>query len=166
MSGKYFTVHVWRHVDDRDKPGHDGLGRFNCSVVANKGEPPSLFPNFSNFRLFSPKHFQRKLWRFCGISRGCNSSKWECAGFQDFVAGGRLSARILGAAGPHFAKLRRTGSERVQRFAQVYGATGRADVHCESVVSIERILNVVYILILRKDYSIVSTAAQAGASIL
>jgi len=26
ISGKYFTVHVLHHVDDRDKPGHDGLG--------------------------------------------------------------------------------------------------------------------------------------------
>ena len=41
----------------------------------NKGELQRFIASFSKTRLFFSKHFQRKLWRFCGISRGCKGSK-------------------------------------------------------------------------------------------
>src|SRR5271169_6351661 len=37
----------------------------------NNGAPPCIFPSISKLRLVFANLFQRKLWRFCGISTGC-----------------------------------------------------------------------------------------------
>src|ERR1700677_2147133 len=58
----------------------------NCRVEASgqrRGVAPVLgraraskhFPSISKFPLVFSKHFQRKRWRFCGISKACNRSK-------------------------------------------------------------------------------------------
>jgi hypothetical protein len=41
----------------------------------NKGGFQAFSPSLSKSRLFLSKLFQRKLWRFCGISMGCKPSK-------------------------------------------------------------------------------------------
>ena len=53
----------------RERRGWRGLRR------RNKGGSSKLFPNISKYPLVFAKHFQRMLWRFCGISTGCKGSK-------------------------------------------------------------------------------------------
>ena len=37
-SGQYFAVHALDYVDDRDKPGHDGVGKFKCFAASRRGD--------------------------------------------------------------------------------------------------------------------------------
>jgi hypothetical protein len=48
---------------------------------------------FPNLGLFSSKDFQRKLWRFCGISRGCEGRRPKKS--QIFRGGGPPFDRVL-----------------------------------------------------------------------
>src|SRR5271168_770278 len=57
----------------------DGSGR-------NDGGLQSFFASFSKSRLFSSKDFQRKLWRFCGISRGYKGQKPKVSISKFFAA--------------------------------------------------------------------------------
>ena len=58
----------------------------------NKGEIQRFIASFSKTRLFFSKHFQRKLWRFCGISRGCKGSKSNRSNSKLLLRASLLSA--------------------------------------------------------------------------
>src|ERR1700677_4181730 len=72
----------------------------------------------------------------------------ECPGFQISRRRQPPFSRILDAAGPHFAKRRRTGPSALIG----YGAAGQADVHSGSLILIKRILNVTYIPLLENNF--------------
>jgi hypothetical protein len=54
------------------QPGGSAAG---AAEVAKSRQPPRLSPSFSKSQVVFAKLFQRKLWRFCGISRGCKGRR-------------------------------------------------------------------------------------------
>ena len=76
----------------------------------------------------------------------------ECAGFPNIsspAAPFRPHSRLRQTT---FRQTAPQGSERVQRFAPVYGAARQADVHSGSLIWIERILKVAYIQVFGKSF--------------
>jgi hypothetical protein len=57
----------------------DRMWRYN-------GGPPCSSPSFSKTSVFLSKLFQRFLWPFCGISRGCKPQKPKGCLSKFFVA--------------------------------------------------------------------------------
>ena len=65
-SGWSFPLPRWMPGSPRSRFESDASRRRR-----NNGAPPCIFPSISKIRLVFAKLFQRKLWRFCGISTGC-----------------------------------------------------------------------------------------------
>src|SRR5271154_1028979 len=65
----------------------------------NYGGPPNLIASLSKSRPFFSKLFQRKLWRFCGISKSYKDPRPKKTFFQVFRDVRPLLGRILDAAG-------------------------------------------------------------------
>ena len=91
----------------------------------NNGGPPRISPSFSKFRVFFSKLFQTKLWRFCGISRGCKPPKPKVLISKFFAAPASLQpySRRHPAA---FRRLAPKGPERGRPLARAAVQWGRA----------------------------------------
>ena len=77
-----------------------------AAEVAESRQPPSLSPSFSKFQVVFAKLFQRKLWRFCGISRGCKRSQAIKYRFPNFPPRRPPFAHIPDVPTPHSAARR------------------------------------------------------------
>ena len=81
----------------------------------NKGGLQAFSPRISKSRPVFCKDFQRKLWRFCGISRGYMGPNREKHFFQIFSRRSPPFRRISDFVTPSFVDSRHTGTRALSR---------------------------------------------------
>ena len=81
----------------------------------NKGGLQAFSPRISKYRPVFCKDFKRKLWRFCGISRGYMGPNREKHFFQIFSRRSPPFRRISDFVTPSFVDSRHTGTRALSR---------------------------------------------------
>jgi hypothetical protein len=91
--------------------------------------------------MFLSKHFQRKLWPFRGISRGCKASKPKESISKFFAASAPFPPHSRHASVPNSAASRHTASSTFSGSRGFTAHFGRGPVHGGAAIQVECFLN-------------------------